>query len=478
MKAFLNRYERFLRLDESSGAANLLRGRAVYIVGWCVVISQILNIIGMHYSYGGWTFYQNIAVAAIITVIGIIHLLRYTKRFVIFAVLFSCLIFAGVGSSAIQSSSGIHTTLLSLVIAGIVMNGFICGWRAVAIYGVVAMAFCAYLYYISMTSGMNFIIYSGDSYYTYTLQRLIQINIAGILAGVIVSLISVQMNVLFTKTEMRQHAAEESDSIKSEFLANMSHELRTPLNGVIGMSGLLVNSNLAGQEAQYAQIIHQCSKGLVGIVNDVLDISRMDAGKMVLKPEPFDLRAVITELIHLHIPTARSKGIKLQYSFKPGLPTHLIGDSGRIRQVINNLIGNAIKFTLQGHVKVIVDGFDSLDENCDIHIHVIDTGVGIPDSHLDRIFDRFEQVENSLSRETEGTGLGLSITKEFVQLMGGKIVVRSQLDAGTRFSLNLPLKKASFSIEETNAPNYVKAIPVNYKSDSPRITHLRTRQSV
>ncbi len=251
----------------------------------------------------------------------------------------------------------------------------------------------------------------------------------------------------FQKAEIAREEADEANKAKSVFLATMSHEIRTPMNGVIGMASLLSETQLTEEQQEYAKTISTCGEALLTVINDILDFSKIESGKMELELRDFDLRTCIEEVLDIFAGRAGRQGIDMVYEIDHDVPAQIVGDSFRLRQILVNLVSNAIKFTEQGEIFIGVHLHKTVvEKELALQFEVRDTGIGITGEKIEKLFKAFSQVDSSTTRKYGGTGLGLTICEKLVNLMGGQIAVKSQEQEGTVFTFTILCKASSQSV--------------------------------
>ncbi len=449
MVNIFSRFERFLGIDRLRTKSEFMRARAVYIMGFAFIVTQVINQVTMFYSYGGYTFDHAVSLIACVLVAATILLLRRTKRFQIYAVIFSVLIIAATMSSALNQNTGINSSLIPFLILGTVVNGFICGWRATSVYGTISLVCIWFLWWVS-TQYTYTPIFDVDKFTDRNFQRAVQASLATILITMVSAFFSKSMHETFGELEAGISYAQESDRAKTDFLATISHELCTPMNGIIGMNDALEETDLDEEQREYAAIIRNSGQNLQTIISNVLLFSQLEAGRIVLDDSAFDLRETVKSIAKPFTERAAAKGLILKTQIAPSVPSSLIGDQIRIVQIISALLDNAIKFTDTGAIELSVSGSSNTQGHAALLMTVTDTGIGIALEDRDRIFEHFTQQDGSIKRRYGGTGLGLTLARELTRLMGGDLHLQSELNAGSSFTARLNFIVPGYSFKKSS----------------------------
>ncbi|RLC00743.1 MAG: hypothetical protein DRI57_31935, partial [Deltaproteobacteria bacterium] len=282
-----------------------------------------------------------------------------------------------------------------------------------------------------------------------------------------------QLEQAIAKANEMAEQSEAANQIKGEFLANMSHEIRTPMNGIIGMITLMLKTELDQKQYRYAETVRYCADTLLGIINDILDFSKIEAGKMNMDVTDFDIRTALDEVAEILAAKAYEKGLEFGCIVHHDVPSFLRGDPGRLRQILVNLAGNAVKFTDKGEVVIRVSLDKETDTRITLRFAVADTGIGIPPDLLDHLFEPFSQVDASSTRKYEGTGLGLAISKQLAEMMGGQIQVESEEEKGSVFQFDAVFEKRQ---QEEGKKEFPEGVPNNIRKKrilvaEPNATH-------
>ena len=298
-----------------------------------------------------------------------------------------------------------------------------------------------------------------NDYYSQSFQRWINLIIYTPQKNTVVVIIIDISDIKKYETKLitAKEAAESANRAKSEFLANMSHEIRTPINGMLGMLDLTLMTELQEKQKDKLIIAKACANSLLEIINDILDFSKMEAGKITIQKNNFDFHGLMEEILDAHMPSAKKKGIALSCQDLFAVPRYLYGDANRLRQILNNLLNNAIKFTEHGAITISVEHIKMEDEEVELKINIKDTGIGIAPENIKSLFKSFSQIEGPLSKKHGGTGLGLAITKKLVEIMGGTIEVFSNIGEGSTFYFLLKFEIGQPTKEEARINKIIKA---------------------
>ncbi|WP_411816218.1 ATP-binding protein [Hyphococcus sp. DH-69] len=450
MERWVKSYERFLRISEHGRPDEVMRMRAVWIIGAMICATQLANFVLMFFIYHTWTFDHTLTLVAVAIILGSMQMVRWFKNPFFYSVLYSILMVTSVLAAALYGASGINTAILPLIAIGPLMAGFIAGRRAATTFCGAGTVLLVAIYWVSLNNPS--LIAPFD--YSRETNRFIQAMFVLYVSTGISVLITESVYTALENAHKNAQRARRAEAAKSQFLATMSHELRTPLNGVIGLTDAVLNGDLPAREKKLTETIRTSGESLLLILNDMLDLSKIEAGMLTLEPRPTDLRDLVRFVCDNWREAASAKGVTVTAKVTGPIPPAVMIDDLRLRQILQNLVSNGVKFSAHGHVVVHLHATARGAGNYRLDIRVSDTGKGIPDNLIERVFEPFEQGERGTSRVYGGTGLGLPICRELAGLLGGKICVEKTADSGTTFLLTLAVDAVTVSVDEMDDEIY------------------------
>ena len=430
----VERVERFLNISAAPPTVQSVRLRAIWTIGLVVVLLQIVNGLVLYLNYGRFVEEHPMILIASLVTLGAIVCIRWWKRPGAYAALYAALIFGGTYASASISPLGINTAMLPLICIGPVLCGFMAGQRAAILFGLAAVVFLTALYALSLSGPP--VHARGD--FVLENNRYVQAVFAVTLATCTSVIVSERLNAVLQGMADGLARATQAEAAKSQFLATMSHELRTPLNGVIGLTDALLEADLPERERRLARTIRDSGEALLVTLNDFLDLTKVEAGRITLAPRPAAPREIARQIGDVWRETAAARGLALHVEVDAVTPAMVMIDDLRLRQVLHNLVSNAVKFTDQGFIRIAMTAAAQGPDRVDLQVRVIDTGRGVPDHLREAIFQPFVQAEEGDTRRFGGTGLGLSICARFAELMGGVVVLARSGPEGSDFRLTAP----------------------------------------
>ena len=424
--------KKFLRLEENPIDPASMRITSIFYITLTFSALMAVSFVVLCFTYELWAIEHTMSAAMSVTLMGIVFLLRYIKQPLFYWLIFTIIMTPSLFMVTLYDGTGIHSSLVPIVAFSPFLSGYIAGKiGAVASWFTVTGALTVmYLYTDDRTAGVASIGPATDRY--------VMSIVAATLALAVAIKLTEQLYQALSEARSAADRARKAESAKSLFLANMSHEIRTPLNGVLGMAHALNTADLTHTQKDQVDTILESGKTLMTVVNDVLDISKIQSGKMEISPVPSSIRHLMKRLIKLWEPTAAEKRLALTLDIEEGMHDWYAFDPVRVRQCVSNLISNALKFTSEGSVSIcirlITEGENDQTKPL-LEISVTDTGIGMSQDAQARLFTVFSQAESSTSRRFGGTGLGLKITRDLARLMGGDATVTSVPGEGSTFTL-------------------------------------------